>query len=94
MSLLALGLAIAYANSTGISRDVSASITISDVVPTEVLVDIDGNGKVDQQDLKLIARKLNTHPPGVIREDVNRDGIVDVFDLAIVAWHFGQEVRV
>ena len=71
-----------------------ASITISDVVPTAVLVDIDRNGKVDQQDLKLIARKLTTHPAGVIREDVNRDGIVDVSDLAIVAWHFGQEVRV
>ena len=58
------------------------------------VVDIDGNGKVDQRDLKLIARKLNAHPAGVIREDVNRDGIVDVVDLAIVAWHFGQDVRI
>ena len=89
--LVAIGLGIAYAASVEISRDVPGAITIN-FVSIQESADIDGNGKVDRQDLEAVARKLNSRSDGEVREDINHDGIVDVADLAIVARYFGQPV--
>ena len=91
MLVLVLGLSISYATSAQIFRPVPGSITIN-LVPIEELADIDGNGKVDHRDLVAVARVLNTRPASDMREDINHDGIIDVFDLAIVARYLGREV--
>ena len=90
---LVLSLGIAYANSTDISRSVPGSITIN-YLPIQATADINCDGTIDSQDLRAVAGLLNTHPAGVVREDVNDDGAIDVIDLAIVARHFGQEVEI
>ena len=87
----ALGLSIPYAASASISRPVGGSGTIN-ILPIQASADVDGNGIVDGQDLLAVARKLNTVPAGHAREDVNRDSVIDVIDLAIVARYSGQEV--
>ena len=86
----ALGLGIPYAASASISRPVGGSVTIN-ILPIQASADVDGNGIVDGQDLLAVARKLNTMPAGDAREDVNRDSVIDVIDLAIVARYSGQE---
>ena len=90
---LVLGLGIAYATSTEITRSVPGSITIN-YLPIQASSDINCDGIIDGQDLKAVARLLNAHPLGKAREDVNGDGAIDLFDLAIVARHFGQEVQI
>ena len=89
--VLAIGVGITYATSVEISRSVPGSITLN-LVPIKVLADIDGNGIIDHQDLLAVTQKLNTRPVGDVREDINRDGIVDVTDMAIIAQFFGQEL--
>lgn len=90
---LVLGLGIAYATSTEITRSVPGSITIN-YLPIQAPYDINCDGIIDEQDLVAVARLLNTHPAWEVREDVNGDGAIDVIDLARVDRRFGQEVQV
>ena len=82
---------IAYAASVQVSRPIPSDITVN-VLSIQALADIDGNGIVDDLDLEAIRAKLGTRPNGILPEDINHDGIVDLFDLAIVARYFGLEV--
>ena len=91
MLVLALGLGVAYAASSQVSRSVPGSITIH-LVTIEEPADINRDGKVDRQDLLAVTRKLDTLAGLGLREDVNHDGVVDVLDLAIVARFFELEV--
>ena len=58
-----------------------------------VIGDVNGDGKVDMQDIGIVARAFGTSP-GAPRwnpaADVNGDGTVDMRDIALVASHFGQ----
>ena len=91
MLVLALGLGVAYPASATISKPVPGSITIN-LVTIEESADINRDGKVDQQDLLAVIRKLDTLAGLGLREDINHDGVVDVLDLAIVARFFELEV--
>lgn len=82
---------IAYAASVQVSRPIPSGITVN-VLSIQALADIDGNGIVDDLDLEAIRAKLGTRPNGILPEAINHDGIVDLFDLAIVARYFGLEV--
>ena len=52
--------------------------------------DVNGDGKVNSEDLRLIAANLGTRPPDDPRADVDGDGMVDARDLAAVAISFGR----
>ena len=91
MFVLAFGLSVAFAASSQVSRSVPGSITIN-LVTIEESADINRDGKIDQQDLLAITRKLDTIAAFGAREDINHDGVVDVLDLALVARFFGLEV--
>ena len=92
MALLAIMVAgISYAASVQFSRPIPSTITVN-VISIQALADIDGSGIVDDLDLEAIRAKLGTRPDGFLPEDINHDGIVDLFDLAIVARYFGLQV--
>ena len=92
MFVLALGLGVAFAASATVSKSVPGSITIN-LVTIEEPADVNRDGKVDQQDLLAVTRKLDTVTVLGTREDINHDGVVDVLDLAIVARFLGLEVK-
>ena len=52
-------------------------------LPQPIIVDINGDGVVNIQDLVLVAARLGEMWDGP--EDVNRDGIVNILDLVLVA---------
>ena len=85
--VLALTLGIAYATPVEISRSVPGSITLANILP---LGGVDGDGKVDLQDLQAVASKLDTRSTPGASEDTNNDGIIDMPDLAIMAQNLGQ----
>ena len=51
-------------------------------VPVVVPGDVNGDGRVDSSDLRIVVKKFNT---GDAEGDVNRDGKVDILDLVAVA---------
>ena len=91
--LVTLPLGIAYAASGQISSPVQGGITIN-ILPIQASADINGNGKVDHNDLLAVIKKLNSPPLGAAREDINHDGAIDVLDLTIVARYLGQVVEI
>ena len=82
---------IASASTVRISKLVPGSVNIN-VISIQAMADVDGNGMVDGQDLLAVAGAIGTQPGDNPPADINRDGVVDVFDLALVARYFGQEV--
>lgn len=60
-------------------------------------VDFDGNGFVEEKDWKFVAEHLGKKledlnlADGDSNPDVNHDGIIDIFDLTLVARHMGKE---
>ena len=59
-------------------------------VPVVVPGDVNGDGRVDAADLRIVMERFNT---GDTDADVNRDGQVDILDLASVAADFGKVDR-
>ena len=55
-------------------------------------MDVDGNRIVDQRDLMAVNRRLDTPAAPGEPEDVNRDGIIDVLDVAVIARFLGLGV--
>ena len=88
--VLAIGIGVVRAGVGQISRPVPGGVTIN-LLPPHASADIDGNGKIDAQDLLAITGKLNTLAVGDAREDTNHDGVIDVVDLAFVARFLGLE---
>ena len=86
-----LGVSVAYGGASEISRSMPGSVTIN-VVSIQQLADINGSGTIDGPDLTAVTTKLNSEPAPGAPEDINRDGEIDVLDVAIVARYFGQEV--
>ena len=55
--------------------------------------DLDGDGKVDTQDVAIVARAFGSfegEPRFDLRADVDGNGRIDMFDIALVARHFGE----
>ena len=50
--------------------------------------DVNADGRVDREDLRVVAASLGTKPPADPRADVNGDGKVDIGDLVGVAKNF------
>jgi hypothetical protein len=55
--------------------------------------DVNGDGKVDTQDLAVVAEAFGSclgKPKWDVKADVNGDGKVDIADLGVIAAHFGE----
>jgi uncharacterized protein (DUF2141 family) len=55
--------------------------------------DVNGDGKVDIQDLAITGKAFGTtpgHPRWNASADVNTNGKIDIVDLGLVAMHFGD----
>lgn len=48
---------------------------------------------VDVLDLALVAAAFNTRPPINPAADLNGDGIVNIFDLAMVGLNYGKRTQ-
>ena len=51
--------------------------------------DLDGDGYIGQLDLMYVSESMGSTTPRDPAEDVNRDGQVNLLDLAMVALNFG-----
>ena len=89
--VLTVGLGVGYAASANISKSVPGSITIN-LVTVQGVADVNRDGRVDQQDLLAVSRKLDTYANFGEPEDLNQDGFIDVLDLATVARFLETEI--
>ncbi len=51
--------------------------------------DLNGDGKVDVEDLVIVRDAFGSSPPSDPRADVNNDDEVGLLDLVVVAMYFG-----
>ena len=84
VALLAGGLAYAALDR---EFDLPIQATVKIVSPTEA-ADVNGNGKVDGADLRIVARNVGLTVPEDIRADVDGNQVVDILDLTFVALLF------
>ena len=59
--------------------------------PPAVPGDVNRDGKVDIEDLRILLASLGTRPPTDPNADVNGDGQVDILDMVEVARNFGRK---
>jgi Ca2+-binding EF-hand superfamily protein len=58
-----------------------------------IIGDINGDGKVDNKDLVLMAKAYGSKPGDANwdpRCDLNNNGVVDLTDLVTLAYHYGE----
>jgi hypothetical protein len=65
------------------------------IVPAfaDIIGDINGDGKVDNKDLVLLAKAYGSKPGDANwdpRCDFNGNGVVDLTDLVTLAYHYGE----
>ncbi|MBZ0292948.1 MAG: hypothetical protein K8L99_10335, partial [Anaerolineae bacterium] len=73
--------------------EATAASVLTCIPPTEsgeMRADVDGNGSIDQRDIQLVQQAYDTLEliPGA-SPDVNRDGIINILDLSLVASKLG-----
>ncbi len=56
-----------------------------------VSFDLNGDRMVDDRDLAIIEREFDLI--GSSRADINNDGVVDIFDVVLVAYRYGEDYR-
>ena len=77
---------VAAASTILVTVTLNATVTI---LPSSGTEDVDGDGCVGPQDLAIVGRSIDSDSPPAQGADVNKDGQVDVRDLASVALLFG-----
>ena len=86
--LLAGGMAYA-----GLDREfnlpIQATVTVKIESPAEA-ADVNGDGKVDGADLRIVALNIGMVVPGDARADVDNNGVVNILDLAFVGLHHNE----
>ena len=86
--LLSMSMGLAYASlDRRFDMPIVATVTVKVESPSHV-ADINDDGKVDGEDLRIVARNIGASPPGEVRGDVDGSHVVDVSDLAFVARYF------
>ena len=92
--LVTLAVAVAAGATIGvafaaINREFDLPIVATVTVQIVSGGDVNGDGKVDSEDLEIVVAALGTSPPSDPRADVNGDNVVDIYDLAEVAQSLG-----
>lgn len=72
------------------TAEVTTTTTIEMPPPPPTPWDVNGDGKVNIQDLVLVANEFGQSGES-LKGDVNGDGEVNVLDLVVVSSHFGEE---
>jgi uncharacterized protein (DUF2141 family) len=69
------------------------ALSIQRAMAATNIYDLNGDGKVDINDLAIASAAFGTapgHPKWNLKADVNSDGKIDIVDLGLVASHFGE----
>ena len=74
------------------TAEITTTTTIEMLPPPPTPWDVNDDGKVNIQDLVLVARQFGQSGES-LKGDVNGDGMVDIFDLAAVSSHFGEDTE-
>ena len=71
------------------------TITVTPATVDSVLCDsdIDGNGVIDVQDLRLVSLAYGQTGASVLRTDINHDGSVNILDAILVSGRLGDSVE-
>ena len=71
------------------------TITVAPATVDSVLCDsdIDENGVIDMQDLRLVSLAYGQTGASVLRADINHDGSVNILDAILVSGHLGESVE-
>ena len=95
-STYTLGLTLGQAQPVGVSSSPSytfaAGFSQAPAAPSPSALpgDLNGDGRVDSEDPRIVLVALGTAPPSDPRADVNGDNEVGLLDLAFVARYFGS----